>query len=103
MNIVNSIFILSVAFLAVFAESSLGTLRRFLGVQVDLLPGLMVYASLSAGLPTVGILAVLGGLWFDSLSENRLGVSVLPLLAIGFVVHRFRHLILRDQSYAQLV
>jgi cell shape-determining protein MreD len=102
-NTLNTIFILVLAFVAVFVESSFGSFRRVLGVQVDLLPGLMVYASLSSGMFTVGSLAVLGGLWFDSLSANRLGVSILPLFAIGFLVQWFRPLILRDQTYAQLV
>ena len=103
MNTVNSIFILVLAFLAVFVEASFGSFRRILGVQVDLLPGLMIYAALSSGTFTVSLLAVLGGLWFDSLSANRLGVSILPLFLIGYVVQRIRHLILRDQTYAQLV
>jgi len=103
MNVLNTIFILVVAFLAVFAEASFGTLRRFLGVQVDLLPGLMIYAGLTSGLPTVTLLAVLGGLWFDSLSANRLGVTILPLFFIGFIVQHLRHLVLREQPYAQLV
>jgi len=103
MNALNTLFILCLAFLAVFVEASFGAFRRVLGVQVDLLPGLMVYASLSSGTLTVTLLAVLGGLWFDSLSANRLGVSILPLFAIGFFVQRFRHLILRDQTFAQLV
>ena len=103
MNALNTIFILVLAFVAVFVEASFGTFRRFLGVQVDLLPGLMIYAALSSGTVTVTVLAVLGGLWFDSLSENRLGASILPLFLIGVVVQRARHLILRDQIYAQLV
>jgi rod shape-determining protein MreD len=103
MNALNSIFIIVVAFIAVFVEATFGTFRRFLGVQVDLLPGLMVYASLTSGFPTVLTLALLGGLWFDSLSLNRLGVSVLPLLMIGITLANIRHLVLRDQPYAQLV
>jgi rod shape-determining protein MreD len=103
MNALNTIFILVLAFLAVFMEASFGTFRRLLAVQVDFLPGLMVYASLSAGIPTVCLLAVLGGLWFDSLSSNQLGVSILPLFLIGFAVRQFSHLILRDQTYAQLI
>ena len=103
MTALNTIFILVLAFVAVFVEASFGTFRRFLGVQVDLLPGLMVYASLSSGFGTVTLLAVLGGLWFDSLSANRLGVSIVPLFLVGFVVQQFRHLILREQNYAQLV
>lgn len=103
MNALNTIFILVLAFVAVFVEASFGTLRQVLGVQVDLLPGLMIYATLSSGTLTMSLLAVCGGLWFDALSANRLGVSIIPLFVIGFVVQRFRHLILRDQHYAQLV
>lgn len=103
MTALNTIFILVLAFAAVFVESSFGGLRRLIGAQIDLLPGLMVYASLSSGMVTVTLLAACGGLWFDSLSANPLGVSILPLFLIGFAVQHFRHLILRDQSYAQLV
>ena len=103
MSALNTIFILAVAFLAVFMEASFGTFRRLLSVQIDLLPGLMVYASLSAGLTTVSLVAVLGGLWFDSLSANPLGVSIVPLFLIGFAVRQFSHLILRDEAYAQLI
>ena len=63
----------------------------------------MVYASLSAGLGTVVSLAVCGGLWFDSLSANPLGVSVLPLLMVGMGIYANRELILRAQTFARLV
>src|SRR6185503_15477827 len=103
MSALNTIFILVIAFVAVFVEASFGTLRRLLSVQIDLLPGLMIYAGLSSGVITITLLAVLGGLWFDSLSANPLGVSILPMFVIGFLVRQFRHLILRDQTYAQMV
>src|SRR2546426_3653271 len=63
----------------------------------------MVYASLSASLSTVALLATLGGLWFDSLSANPLGVTVLPLFAVGFAILQCRDLILRELRYAQFL
>ncbi len=99
----NTVFILVAAFLAVFWQSAFQGVRHVLGAQVDLLPPLIVYASLSASLPTVALLSFLGGLWFDSLSANPLGVSVLPLFAIGLAIYANRELILRDQTFAQLV
>jgi len=63
----------------------------------------MVYAGLCTGITTVGLLAFLGGLWFDSLSANPLGLTVLPLFAIGLTIHLQRELILRDQTFAHLV
>jgi cell shape-determining protein MreD len=103
MNWLNTLFILVTAFLAVFWEAAFNGVRHLIGAQIDLLPALMVYAGLCAGITTVVLLAVLGGLWFDSLSANPLGVSVLPLFVIGLLIHVKRDLILRDQTFAQSV
>jgi len=102
MTWLRTLLILAAAYLAVFWEAAFPGVRHLLGAQVDLLPPLMVYASLNAGLPTVCLLACLGGLWFDSLSANPLGVSVLPLFVIGALIYANRELILRDQTFAQL-
>lgn len=103
MNWLNTAFVLGAAFLAVFGEAAFGGLRHLVGAQIDLLPPLMVYAGLCTGITTVALLAVCAGLWFDSLSANPLGVTVLPLFAIGLAIHLKRELILRDQTFAQLV
>jgi rod shape-determining protein MreD len=103
MNWLNSILILLVAFIAVFMEAVFDGARNLLGAQIDLLPALMVYASLSSGLLTITTLAVAGGLWFDTLSANPLGISILPLFLPGYLIYLRRELILRDQFYAQLV
>ena len=103
MNVRQSILILATGFIAVFVEAAFPVLHRWLGAQVDLLPVLMVYAALNADLATVCLLAGLGGLWFDALSANAPGISMLPLFAVGFVIHSQRDLILRELSFAQLV
>jgi rod shape-determining protein MreD len=103
MNLLQPILILAAAFLAVFAEAMFPILRHWFGAQVDLLPVLMVYAALNTDLVTVSLLAVLGGLWFDALSANPLGISILPLYAVGFLICVRRDLILRELSFAQLV
>src|SRR5665213_1663857 len=103
MNWVNSIFILVVAYAAVFAQATFDFPRALLGTQLNLLPALMVYAALTCGITTIGLLAVCGGLWFDSLSLNPLGTSVLPLFVIGFAIYQYRDVLLRDNSFAQYV
>ena len=103
MNWLNTILILLAAFLAVFCQAAITGPRHWVGAQIDLLPGLMVYASFWSGFATIVLLAVLGGLWFDSLSANPLGTSVLPLFLIGVGISSRRELILRDQFFAQLV
>jgi rod shape-determining protein MreD len=103
MNWLHSIFVLIVAFLAVFLEASCDLPRHFLGAQIDLLPALMVYTSLTNGIVTIVLLAVCGGLWFDSLSLNPLGVSVAPLLLMGLLIYQSRELLLRENNFAQFV
>jgi cell shape-determining protein MreD len=103
MNWLNTAFVLGAAFLAVFWEAAFSGVRILAGAQIDLLPPLMVYAALCTGLTTVALLALCGGLWFDSLSANPLGVTVCPLFAIGLAIYLNRDLILRDQTFAQLI
>ena len=103
MNWLQTALVLGAAFLAVFWEAAFGGVRHLVGAQIDLLPPLMVYAGLCTGISTITLLAFCGGLWFDSLSANPLGVTVLPLFAVGFAIHLKRDLILRDQTFAQFV
>lgn len=103
MNALQTILIFAFAFLAVFAEAAFPGVRHLLGAQVDLLPVLMVYAALNANMTIVALLAVLGGLWFDALSANPLGVTILPLFAVGFVILSQREFILHKLSFAQII
>ena len=103
MNVLNSILVLAAAFLAVFGESVFPGLRNLLGAQIDLLPALMIYAALSTNIMVMTLLAIFGGLCFDSLSANPLGISILPLFIVAFPVFLQRDLILRGLPFAQLV
>jgi hypothetical protein len=102
-NHLNAAAILVVTYLAVFFESSANYLRNWIGAQVDLVPVLMVYCGLSTGLITLGLTALLGGLFYDALSANPLGISIFPQFLVGFVVYQARELILREQPYARFV
>ena len=103
MNILNSILVLVTAFLLVFAEAALPGFRKLFGAQVDLLPALMIYAALATSDIVVALLAVFGGLCFDALSANPLGVSILPLFLVGYPIYLQRDLILRELPFAQIV
>lgn len=103
MNLLTSILILLAAFLAVFLQSAFTGVRHLLGAQIDLLPALMVCAGLRAGILTTTAVAMAGGLFFDSLSGNPFGISVLPLFVAGFVICWKSDLLLREQIYAQFV
>jgi len=103
MTWLNTVLVLAMAFLAVFWEAAFHFLPHLLRAQVDLLPALMVYASLVTNFRTFGLLAVCGGLWYDALSANPLGVSILPLFVVGLGLYSQRELILKDQAFAQFV
>ena len=103
MSWLNTIIILAAAFLSVFWEAAFPGLRHLLGAQIDLLPPLMVYAALASNFTTVCLVAVTGGLWFDSLSANPLGITVLPLFVVGLAIYSARELVLRHQAFAQFV
>ena len=101
MNWLNSMLVLLAAFVAVFLEAVMDLPRNILGAQVDLLPALMVYAALSSNMITVSLLAVVGGMCFDSLSANPLGITVLPLFLVGYALNLKKELLLSDQKFAQ--
>ncbi len=100
MRAVHPALLLLATYLAVYFACRVTFLRDLIGVQIDLLPALVVYASMTSNLATVALLSFCGGLWFDSLSLNPTGVTVFPLLATGLVLLWFRDLILREQPYA---
>lgn len=103
MNWFSTIAVFLTAFLAVFWEAAFNGIRHWVGAQIDLLPALMVYVALCGSIGLVASFALLAGLWFDSLSANPLGVTVLPLFLIGLGIYANRDLILRDQTFAQFV
>jgi hypothetical protein len=103
MNWLNVILLYLVAFLGVFLQSAFDLFRAWTGAQFDLLPALMIYVGLTAGWISICGMAVAGGLWFDALSFNPLGASILPLFAVGFLVHYYRDLIQRELMYARLM
>jgi cell shape-determining protein MreD len=103
MNWPHALSILAVAYLAVFAESRFAFLRNTLGAQVDALPALVVYAGLSAGLPTVTVVAVISGLWYDALSAHPLGPTMVPLTAAGLMAHAARGMVLRRDAWTQFL
>jgi rod shape-determining protein MreD len=102
MKWINTIIILLAAYLAVFLQTTVQIPERWLGIQLDLLPILAVYCGLTTDLPTVALLALGGGFFYDAFSANPLGTSVLPLFVTGLLVHHYRDLVLRDQVLTQM-
>ena len=102
MSRVTLLLFLLTAYIDVFLECWFDGWRHLLGVQISLLPPLMVYAGLTSSLFTTCLIALCGGFWQDSLSLNPFGISVLPLMAVGWGVYFSRDYVLRDQPVAQI-
>ncbi len=103
MNPINHILLILAAFLTVYLQASFDLFRNLFGTQFDLLPALMVYASLTHSILFIGLFALCGGLFYDSLSANPLGISVLPLFLAGMFIYFFRALLLRERIYPQFI
>jgi rod shape-determining protein MreD len=101
MKNVNIWIIFAAAYFAIFWSARFDGLRTVFEAQIDFLPALIVYTALSANLWTLAALAVFGGIGFDALSANPLGISVMPLFLIGYFIFLKRELILRDEIFAQ--
>lgn len=92
-----------ISYLVVFFASRFHGVRYLLGAQIDFLPGLVVVAALMHGMSAVLVVAITGGLLFDSISANPLGVTTFSLCVVGAVVYFNRDLLLKDQFYPQFV
>lgn len=92
-----------VAYLVIFAECSFDLIRRLFGVQMHLLPGLMVYAAVSFNVGVVISSAAILGLMFDAVSANPPGTTSIALLLTTFSLFYFRDLLLPGQFTAQFV
>jgi len=79
--------ILLVALITTHVASAWRLPVQVLGTQLDPLPPLMLVVALRAPITTIAILAIFGSLAQSTLSSNPLGLSLLPLYALGFTVH----------------
>ncbi|MCF7668833.1 MAG: rod shape-determining protein MreD [Verrucomicrobia bacterium] len=101
MNGILTIILILACMLSVFWEASNGIIRQFSGTQIDILPVIMVYSGLFAGRRTVCLTALSGGLLFDSMSANPLGVNVLSLFLVGWVVSMGKDTLLKEDVFTQ--
>ena len=101
MNRLPVILMFVVLWLAIFAQTQFAVLHRAVGLPLSVLPALMVYAALTHGLALAAFFSVVAGLWLDSVSASRFGVSVFPMFIFVFVVQTRSHLLLREQRFAQ--
>jgi cell shape-determining protein MreD len=103
MNRFTAIALLAVTYLVVWLQSTFNEFRDVTGVQIDLLPSLVVYTALRSSLGGLISVAVFGGLLYDSVSANPVGVTMLPLFLGGSIIQQAREFILREQAYAQMI
>jgi cell shape-determining protein MreD len=101
MNRLRFAFLITFSVLAVFAQAAWDSPRLWLGAQFNWLPSLVICGAAAGHWGATFSLATVGGFCLDSLSQNPLGISVLSLLALGWVMHRSRDVVLMDDSLVQ--
>lgn len=102
MNRIPLLIVFLAAWCGIFAQTQFPSIFAWTGAPVSILPALTIYVALSHSIGIVTAFCVFASISLDSLSANRLGVSLLPLFACAFATHARQHLILRDQTYARL-
>lgn len=95
-NGVTLLVFLITGYVAIFAQARFTFFRDFFGAQPDLLPGMIVYAAMAFRLETVMLCTVIFGSFFDALSGNALGTTILTLSAIGLAASRYREFLLSE-------
>lgn len=101
MNWVHPTSLILTTWVAAFVQAVPWSARWGLGAQPDVLPALVVYAAFNASLMTTTGVALVAGLSYDALSSGPFGLSVIPLLILGVLLHRRRDLVLRDSFWSQ--
>lgn len=101
MNWVHPVSLMVSPLLLAFAQCRWDGVRGVVGAQPDLMPALVVYAALSSGLGVTVATAVVAGMAADTVSSGPFGLSVLPLAAVGVILHLRRDLLLRESVWAQ--
>ena len=91
------------AYVLVFVMARLDGIRIFLGAQIDFLPGLVVVAAMTYGIPAVLTVAIAGGLLYDAMSANPFGATTFSLIVVGTLVYINRDLLLKEQTYPQFI
>ncbi len=92
-----------VALLSLHVESLLAWPRALIGAQIATLPALIIFAAMRSNFPALLTVILLGALWRDALSADPLGLSLLPLTAVGVAVYSNRQIIVADQFYARFM
>lgn len=102
MNRVPITLLFMAAWLAVFCQTQFPIVGQTLGIPLDIRPALIVYTALTHGMPTMLGIVLVSSLGTDALSANPIGVSLIPCLLTGVVLNLQRHLLLREQRFAQV-
>ena len=95
-NGVTLLVFLITGYAVIFAQARWTMFRNFTGAQIDLLPGMIVFAAMAFRLETVMLCALVFGLLFDSFSVNALGTTVVTLGTVGFAASKYRELLLSE-------
>lgn len=100
MNWVPHTLLLLTTVLVAFVQAVAWAPRDWMGVQPDVLPALVVYAALHTRLAMTVATALLAGFGWDALSSGPFGLTVIPLISVGVMLHRRREILLRDSGWA---
>ncbi len=89
------------AMVITYVQSHWSVMEGMWRAQVDLLPIFAAYAALHGGLGAIIGVALVAGAWFDVLSANPIGTSLISLFLTALIIHRVHEVVLKGQLAAQ--
>ncbi len=97
------IVLVCVALVLIWLQGWCNIPRRILGVQPELFPVLVLYCALYRTWAELFIVTGVGSVFYDSLSLNPLGCTLLSTLLVSYVIHSNRSVVLFDRVRVQMM
>lgn len=95
-------FLFLAVVLAMALQCTLAAVVNISGAKLELVPAMVVFAALFANWRRALFVAVAGGLLFDALSYQPLGLSVAPLAVATVAINHFQRVLYRRNILLQI-
>lgn len=102
MNLSQIILLIACAYISVSAGVSFFSgLRAITGISIDLLPMIMTYIAMNYRVGVIALFSIIGGVMYDSLSANPLGITCFGLFSAGAVINYLKQFVVKTLYQSQ--
>lgn len=102
-NKMTALILIVAVYFALVIQTTLPPLGLMGGTKYFLIPSILAYASLSCSFNTLIVVVLVGGLLHDGLTQNPLGMSVIPLFICGLTLQGMRKYFFRGRFITHMM